>query len=150
MDHRPIDPERYGKLLAEVQPGVIDTAEEHERLLTIAEQLMDKGEGLYPEEQKLLRLLVFLIEVFESEIEQAEDDGEEPHTGETPLPRPYETLRRLLDSRGWDESNLLDIFGNPRLVAEVMSGRREISRGQAKTLGRLFEVPPKLFFEREG
>jgi len=36
-----VDQERYGRLLAEFRPGVIESPEEHERLLGIAEQLLD-------------------------------------------------------------------------------------------------------------
>jgi len=111
-------------------------------LLTLAETLMDKGEQLSVEERKLLELLVLLIEVFERHVE--EDEAEEESAEEIPLP--HETLQRLLTARGWDAGALNDIFGNPKLTAEVLSGRRSISKGQAKALGSLFRVPPKLFF----
>jgi HTH-type transcriptional regulator/antitoxin HigA len=145
MEPSAVDPEKYGELLARYRPGVIEDLEEHERLLTIAEQLMDKGENLPPEERKLLELLVLLIEVFEHQIEDTEDgdDGdEEPYS----LPLPHETLQRLMQSRDWDPDVLNDIFGNPANVRDVLSGRRGISKGQARALGKLFGVPHKLFF----
>ena len=133
---------------------MVDTPEEHERLLTIAEDLMDRGAELSREERKLLELLVLLIQAYENQVlqnEAAEDDDEEGEDeapddgGRAPLPRPHETLGRLMDSRGWERDVLIDIFGNPHLVTEVMAGRRPISRGQAKGLARLFRVPVKLF-----
>jgi antitoxin component HigA of HigAB toxin-antitoxin module len=145
MDETPLDPQKYGELLAQTLPSMIDSPEEHERLLTIAETLMDKGEALSKEERKLLELLVLLIEVFENEVEEAEaaEASEEAEP-----PEPHETLQRLLTARGWQPLALNDIFGNPKLVAEVLAGRRAITRGQGRALGELFKVPPKLFLRR--
>ena len=39
-----MDENRYGELLKELRPRIIETAEEHERLLTVAESLMEKGD----------------------------------------------------------------------------------------------------------
>ena len=51
---RKIDPIRYRRLLSQTMPVVIETEEENERMLKVIEKLMDKGEGLSPEEEKLL------------------------------------------------------------------------------------------------
>lgn len=131
------DAHKYGELLAQALPVVIDSPEDHERLLTTAEALMDKGESLSPEERKVLELLVLLVEVFEHEVEEA---------GEDPQPLPHETLQRLMESRGWSAETLNDIFGNPKLTADALAGHKAISKGQAKALGKLFAVPHKLFF----
>jgi antitoxin component HigA of HigAB toxin-antitoxin module len=48
-------------------PVVIETEEENERMLKVIEKLMDKGEGLSPEEEKLLKLLTRLVEDFEEQ-----------------------------------------------------------------------------------
>ena len=57
---RRIDPIRYKKLLSRTMPVIIETEEENERMLKVIEKLMDKGEGLSPEEEKLLKLLTRL------------------------------------------------------------------------------------------
>lgn len=145
-DQRQLDLERYGALLAETRPCVIETPEDHDRLLTAAETLMDKGDQLSLEERKVLELLALLIEVFEAEVEAEDDDAsDEPEPEETP--GPHQILQRLLDARGWEPTTLNDIFGNPALTSEVLAGRRAISKGQAKALGKLFQTPPKLFHE---
>jgi HTH-type transcriptional regulator/antitoxin HigA len=131
------DAQKYGELLARTLPVVIDNLQDHERLLTAAETLMDRGDDLSAEERKLLELLVVLVEIFEHEVEEAD---------EQPQPLPHETLQRLMESRSWSAEALNDVFGNPKLTAEVLSGRKAISKGQAKALGKLFDVPPKLFF----
>lgn len=133
-----MDEERYAQLLREVRPAVIETPEEHERLLTAAEALMDKGEALSAEERKLLVLLVFLIESFESQVDEDDNEPVAP-------PNPHETLRRLIESRGMEIADVTDVFGNSAAAKEALEGRRPITRGQARQLGRLFRVPPKLF-----
>jgi HTH-type transcriptional regulator / antitoxin HigA len=142
LDSQPINEERYAELLAQARPAVIETPQEHERLLDFAERLMEKGDKLAPEEVKLLGLLVFLIESFEASVD-AEDDEPE---GNAEPPAPHETLQRLLDARGLALSDVEHLFGNVHLAREVLAGKRPISRGQAKELGKFFQVPPKLFY----
>ena len=77
------DLQRYTELLARTAPAVIETPEEHERLLGCAEELMDKGDSLAPEERRLLELLVLLIEVFEREVE---DGGRGSPAGKKKFP----------------------------------------------------------------
>ena len=122
-----------------MQPGIIESPEEHERHLTAAEQLMEKGDALSSEEEKVLALLVLLIEAYETSGE--EDDDHEP----AEPPKPHETLRRLLEARGLSVRDMADIFGNPAAAAEALEGRRQISRGQAKQLANYVRVPAKLF-----
>jgi HTH-type transcriptional regulator/antitoxin HigA len=139
-----MDEERYADLLRGIRPRIIDTPEEHERLLSIAEGLMEKGDALAPEEREVLALIVLLIEAFESQVidGEAEEDEEE-----TEIPVPYVTLQRLMQNHGVELSDITPIFGNPHVARDVMDGKRAISRGQAKELGRFFRVPPKLFRE---
>ncbi|HBY60492.1 MAG TPA: transcriptional regulator [Solibacterales bacterium] len=142
MPESPIDSDRYADLLARARPGIIEDGEEHDRLLGLAEELMEKGEELSAEEEKLLALLVFLIEAFESSIEEDEDDEED---AAAPPPAPHETLQRMMQGRGLALEDVAAIFGNPHLAREAVEGRRAISKGQAKQLGRFFQMPPKLF-----
>jgi antitoxin component HigA of HigAB toxin-antitoxin module len=135
--------ESYAMLLAAIRPGVIETPDEHERLLNEAEKLMEKGEGLAPEEEKLLALLVFLIEAFEAGVDEEDEDEESAAPSEPP--KPFETLQRLIAARKLDVSDIEHFFGNAHLTREVLAGRRQISGDQAKELGKFFQVPPKLF-----
>jgi HTH-type transcriptional regulator/antitoxin HigA len=134
--------ERYGELLNQARPRIIQTPEEHERMLTLAEGLMEKGEQLSPEEEQLLALIVLLIEAFETHV--ADEDAEEEEETDR-LPAAHETLRRLMQGQGLELHDISDIFGNPHAAGEALEGKRQISRGQAKALGKLFRVPPKLF-----
>src|SRR5207248_7420824 len=84
---RRIDPTRYKRLLSQTMPVIIETEEENERMLKVIEKLMDKGEGLSPEEEKLLKLLTRLVEDFEERFY---------HPGDA---TPLEVLQHLMESR---------------------------------------------------
>jgi HTH-type transcriptional regulator/antitoxin HigA len=140
-----MDEERYGELLKELRPRIIETPEEHDRLLTLAEGLMERGEALTPEERQALALMVLLIEAFESTIEDEDADEEDDEDEEAPAP--HVALGRLMQSHGLSIDDIAHVFGNPHIAKEALDGKRAISRSQAKELGRYFRVPPKLFQE---
>ena len=138
--------ERYGNLLKEIRPRLIESPEEHERLLSVAEALMEKGEALSEEEREALALIVLLVEAFEAQVmgdEAEEEEAEEE--GETPSP--HIALQRLMESHQLEVDDVAPIFGTPHTAREVLEGRRPISRTQAKELSRYFSVPAKLFQE---
>ena len=136
-----MDEKRYGELLAEHRPRLIETPEEHERLLTLAESLMEKGDDLADEEEQLLALIVLLVEAYETHASEEDDIEEEPEAE----PLPHETLKRLMASKGLELHDIADIFGNPHIAREVLEGQRPISRTQARHLAKFFRVPEKLF-----
>jgi HTH-type transcriptional regulator/antitoxin HigA len=137
-----MDEQRYGALLADARPRIIETAEEHERLLALAESLMEKGDDLPEEEEKLLALIVLLVEAYE--VTSAADDEEEQAEADEPPP-PHVTLQRLMYSHDIKLDDVAHVFGNPHLAREVIDGKRAISKRQAKELGKFFRVPPRLF-----
>ena len=128
-----IDSQRYADLLATVLPKVIETEEENERMLKVVEHLLEKGDERTPEEKALTRLLVLLIEAFEEE-----------HY-ELSAATPAEVLKHLMQARELQPSDLWDLFGSKGLTSDVLSGKREISKGKARLLGEFFHVPYTLF-----
>ena len=128
-----IDRKKYAKLLARTLPAVIETEEENERFLEEVEKLIDKGEKRSPEEDKLLELMTTLVEDFE---------GKHYPVPDAP---PHEVLRELMRSRGLRQRDLLGIFGSDGIASEVVNGKRNISRTQAKALAEFFRVPVDLF-----
>ena len=140
-----MDAQRYGELLALHQPVVIETPEEHDHMLSLAESLMEKGE-LGPEEEKLLSMCVLLIEAFEASILQGEE-GDEDEENEPPAepPAPHEVLQRMLEARGLELMDVAPLFGTPGIAREVLDGKRPISRAQSRELGKYFGMPAKLF-----
>ncbi|HEX6649206.1 MAG TPA: hypothetical protein VF075_06695 [Pyrinomonadaceae bacterium] len=130
---RKIDPIRYRRLLSRTMPVVIETEEENERMLSIVEKLMSKGENISIEEEKLLKLLVRLIEDFEQRYYR-------PLEAE-----PLEVLHHLMEARGVKQSQLWDVFGSKGIASEVLSGKRGISKTHARALANYFHVPADLF-----
>jgi len=128
------DARKYSQLLAQVQPRPIQSEEENERLLAIVDRLMAKGDDRRtPEEDVLLELLCQLIERFEEEHYPMADSP------------PYQVLQFLMEQNDMRESDLLTILGSRGQVSEVLSGKRGLSKAQAKALGEFFHVSPELF-----
>ena len=95
---------------------------------------MAKGEkGLTPEEDTLLDLLVDLVH-----------DFEESHY-QLPQSSPHEIVAFLLEQRGLKASDLWEVLGSKGRVSEVLSGKRAISKEQAKKLAEFFHVGVGLF-----
>ena len=131
-----VDKTKYGLLLMETLPSVISSEKELERLTEEVDRLMTKGikQGeLSPEEERLLELLAVLIETYEDE--------------HYPIPdlSPIEVLKFLMEERGLKQSDLLHIFGSSGIASEVVSGKRSISKAQAKKLAEFFKVSVELF-----
>jgi HTH-type transcriptional regulator / antitoxin HigA len=130
---RKIDPTRYRRLLSQTMPVVIESEEENERMLAIVEKLMEKGENLSPEEEKLLKLLARLIEDFECEYYHPRDA------------EPLQVLQHLMESRGIKPTHLWEVFGSKGIASEVLNGKRGISKTHARALAQYFHVPADLF-----
>jgi len=114
-------------------PVVIETEAENDRMLAEVEKLMVKGENISPEEDALLRLMATLIQDFEERFYQPEEA--------TPL----EILHHLMDARDLKQSDLLEVFGSKGIASEVINGKRNISKTQAKALANFFKVSADLF-----
>lgn len=129
-----LDGRKYGRLLARAQPALIETEKEYKRMLAEIERLIDKGDRLSPEEDKLLALLAKLVEDFEEK--------------RYPIPeaRPNEVLQELMRQRGLRQRDLVHLLGSSRGTAsEVVNGKRSISRTQARSLADYFHVSVDVF-----
>jgi HTH-type transcriptional regulator/antitoxin HigA len=128
-----INKRKYGALLATALPAVIKTEEENERMLAVAEQLIDKGQSRTPEEDQLFELVTKLIEDFEDEHYPVPDAP------------PHRVLQFLMEQNDLRQSDLLPIFGSRGYVSDVVNGKRAISKSHAKALGKMFQVSPDVF-----
>lgn len=128
-----VDPKRYGRLLAQKLPAVIRTEQQNERLIAELEQLDRRHDELTPEEREYAELLTVLIEAFENANYALE--------GSTPDSR----LRSLMEEHRLRQRDLLEVFGSRGLASEVVSGKRAISKAQAKKLAEIFHVSADLF-----
>jgi HTH-type transcriptional regulator / antitoxin HigA len=130
---RKIDSTRYKRLLSRTMPVLIESEEENERMLAVVKKLMDKGENLSPEEEKLLKLFARLIEDFEQRYYHPREAA------------PLEILQHLMDAREVKQNHLWEVFGSKGIASEVLNGKRGISKTQARALADYFHVPADLF-----
>ncbi|MBA3765525.1 MAG: transcriptional regulator [Acidobacteria bacterium] len=129
-----VDPRKYARLLTRTLPSVIETEEDNERMLAEVERLMDKGEdNLSPEESKLFKLVVRLIEDFEERAYPIQDAS------------PHHLLQHLMEANDLKQADLLLIFGSRGYTSDIVNGKRGISKEHAKALGDFFNVSPELF-----
>jgi len=128
-----LDERQYRKLLDRTLPVVIRTAAEYDRLLSTAGALMEKPEDEISEEEgRLLELLSILIEEYENRAH--------------PLPKaePHKMLAYLLEEKSMKPSDLWTVLPKSR-VSEILSGKRSISKAQARQLAEILRVPVDLF-----
>ena len=129
-----VDEQRYGRLLARARPSIIRSEEENERILGQIEALMDKGDRCSPEEDRLLELLAKLAADFEA---IHYDLGES---------KPNEVLTYLMEQKSMRQTEIADLLGCSRgAMSDMISGRREISRANARKLAEFFRVSVDLF-----
>jgi HTH-type transcriptional regulator / antitoxin HigA len=133
-----IDKKKYLELLdsADIIPKTVETEEEYDRFLAVAQMLMHKRSDRTPEDTALLMLVVKLIEDYES-IHHNLDDWEKS--------TPNELLRHIMTASGTRNVDLIGIIGSSGVVSEVVNGHRTISKEQAKSLGKFFKLSPALF-----
>ncbi|MEH1885452.1 helix-turn-helix domain-containing protein [Nostoc sp.] len=122
----------YSSLLAEVAPKVIETEEEYDRALAVAEPLTF-CKNRTPEEKALHKLIVMLIEAYEKEFYLMDESA------------PHEILQHIMEVSNTRQADLVNIIGSSGVVSEIVNGKRSISKSQAKALGDYFKVTPSLF-----
>jgi HTH-type transcriptional regulator / antitoxin HigA len=122
----------YRDLIAEYSPKVIETEDEYDRALVMAERLTF-AKARTPEEVALYKLLVMLIEVYEAQYYPMDES------------QPHEILQHVMESSGTRQADLVGVIGSSGVVSEVINGKRSVSKAQAKALGEYFKVSPSLF-----
>jgi HTH-type transcriptional regulator/antitoxin HigA len=129
------DPKMYGMLLADTLPGVIESDAEYDRIEEIFDKLISKGEEkLSPEEKRLFGLLANLLNEYEARTL-------EPIHGLSPR----ELLSVLMRENNLKQTDMTDVFGAQSVVSEVLAGKREITKSQAKSLAEKFAIKLEAF-----
>ena len=124
----------YASLLANTLPAVIRNGAENERHIAMLEELDRKGSRLSAAERRMAELLTLLIE-----------DFEEKHyslKGASPI----DVLNELMMANNLKQKDLLDVFGTPSIVSEVLRGKRKLTTEHIRRLSRRFHVSPEVFF----
>ena len=128
-----IDERKYARVLAKVLPRVINSDEEHERMLAEIEKLMDRGERRTIEEDAALDLMVRLVQDYDREHHPLAD------------PSPNEMLAYLMEKRGLRQVDLVPIIKSRGYVSDIVNGKRAISKAHARRLAEFFKVSADLF-----
>lgn len=134
-----ISRENYIDLLNQdrIIPKIIETKEEYERFLAVAERLISKKQNRTAEETTLFRLLVKLIKDYEEERYALKEWSQTP---------PHKLLQHLMEARGMKQVDLIGVISPSKgLVSSIVNGKREISKAQAKKLGEIFNISSIVF-----
>jgi HTH-type transcriptional regulator / antitoxin HigA len=130
---KPIDAQVYGQLLSKTQPRVIRSEKDNRKAAAELERLDTLGRPMTPEEDELAELLTALIAKFEDDNYPIGKSG------------PLDNLRALMEQRELRQVDLLSVFGASSTASQVLTGKRTISKAQAKKLAALFRVPADIF-----
>jgi HTH-type transcriptional regulator/antitoxin HigA len=114
-------------------PRPIRTDRDLERAIARLEELDERDESLTPEERELAELYASLIEAYEDQ--------------RYPIPRaaPHEFLRALLEDRGLSQADIAPLLGGRGHASEILSGKRSVSKAQAKSLAAHFGLSVEVF-----
>ncbi len=123
----------YVQLLARTPPKVIRTEAENDHYVH-ALYVLEQKSRLTREEKELSDLLTLLVEEFEE------------RRYRLPRATPAQALAFLMEQRGLKQKDLVDIVGARSTISEVMTGKRELTKGQIRRLSNHFHVSPEIFF----
>jgi len=123
----------YATLLSSTLPAVIHSEAENERCIRRLEELDRKGSRMSAAERRMADLLTLLIE-----------DFEEKHYA-LKTASPLEVLSELMQANNLKQKDMLDVFGTPSIVSEVLHGKRQLTTEHIRRLSRRFHVSPEVF-----
>jgi HTH-type transcriptional regulator/antitoxin HigA len=127
-------PTTYEELLAETLPGRIKNDEDYDRFRARFGELLVQRRRTRAED-RLMDLLAVLIEDYDRQHGMPPDNS-----------TPAEYLQFLVEHSGKSATELLlPVFGQRSHVSEALNGKRAISVAQARKLGQLFHIAPRLF-----
>jgi HTH-type transcriptional regulator / antitoxin HigA len=123
----------YAALLSSTLPAVIRSEAENQRYISLLEELDSKGNRMTAAERRLTGLLTLLIE-----------DFEEKHYA-FKAASPVDVLKELMLANNLKQKDMLDVFGTPSIISEVLHGKRQLTTEHIRRLSRRFQVSPEVF-----
>lgn len=124
--------ETYIHLLCSIAPKKIESEKQYEEYLLLVEPFLFASTKT--EEQEMIgHILALLIEEYEDKY--------------YPIPKiePLDYLLHLMEAKELKQKDLIGILGSKGVVSEVINGKREITKAQAKALGEFFNTSYKNF-----
>jgi HTH-type transcriptional regulator/antitoxin HigA len=122
----------YKALVTKTPPKIVHTEEQHEQYVKVLFDLTSRK--MTKEESEFADLLTLLIEDFEEK------------NYALPKASPTEAIMFLMDQHGLKQKDLIDVFGTPSIVSEVLKGKRDLNKVHIARLSERFHVSPELFF----
>ncbi len=126
------NPAVYSQLLAVESPRAIRNDQELEAMAGKLEALDFMDRPLTPEEEAYRDVLAALVEAYDQ-------------TCEFPEAPPNEMVKFFMDQRGLKQADLVPLLGSRAQVSDVVTGKRGISKAQAKKLAAFFNTGVELF-----
>jgi HTH-type transcriptional regulator/antitoxin HigA len=123
----------YAALLSRTLPAVIRSEAENGRYIAMLEELDSKGNRMTAAERRMAVLLTLLIEDFEEKHYALKADS------------PVEVLKELMTANNLKQKDLLDVFGTPSSVSEILHGKRQLTTEHIRRLSRRFHVSAEVF-----
>jgi HTH-type transcriptional regulator / antitoxin HigA len=123
----------YAALLSSTLPAIIRSEVENARYIAMLEELDSKGNRMTAAERRIADLLTLLIENFEEKQYALKASS------------PVDVLNELMSANNLKQKDLLDVFGTPSIVSEVLHGKRQLTTEHIRRLGRRFHVSPEVF-----
>jgi HTH-type transcriptional regulator / antitoxin HigA len=123
----------YAALLSRTLPAVIRSEAENQRYIALLEELDNKGNRMTAAERRMTELLTLLIE-----------DFEEKHYALKAV-SPIDVLNELMLANNLKQKDMLEIFGTPSIISEVLHGKRQLTTEHIRRLSRRFQVSPEVF-----
>ncbi len=125
----------YARLLSARRPHAISTKRAYDTAMREIEEFVLCGEDRSAAETEYYRVLCALVIDYER------------RAGADRWPKlpPVAALRELMDLKGITQAQVARALGDRAAASSILSGRRQISKAQAKRLGDLFNVDAGVF-----
>lgn len=130
-----VSKKKNNTLSVEKLPSAISSDEEHTRVMRTVSDLMSRQLTLNHKEGKLLRTLAKLVANYEEMCFAAD---REPVS-------PLDMLKFNMENHNHTAKDLWKVVGDKGTVSKILSGKRAISKTQAKRLGEFYHLSPALF-----
>ncbi len=125
----------YAELLRERRPHAISSRRAYEVAMHEIEELTIRGKSRSSAETEYYRVLCALAGDYERRV------GADRWHKLTPV----EALRELMALKGLSQSQIAQVLGDRAAASSILSGRRSVSKTQAKALAELFNVDAGVF-----
>ncbi len=125
----------YAELLRVRRPHAISTKRAYDMAMREIEELTIRSESRSSAETEYYRVLCALAADYEHRV-----GADRWHKL-----APVEALRELMELKGITQAQVAEALGDRAAASSILSGRREVSKAQAKTLSELFNVDAGVF-----